>query len=349
MLEFLPTSDDALAIEKIEAGGKLKVAGFARLKDTEYAVVACLLHPSDKWRLVRKDNALSGQGAVCCGRKEHAGMSADTFARARIDRSVFDDGKASVKTVDTNVSDRSMVRVLVQGTILQASVAVEARLKNAKVSLAKVRKRIESIRERHGDFVKVRVSAEGAARPSYQARCVLTGQTFDGYSQIMDAAPRALEATRNRLIALQAPDPLELLLPSRSAPHELVRRLMLELTGLAPREEQKFAGLRGEHRFLRLDMFFSGLGRCGVVIEVQSVIHEQEVAFFGGAEGYRKRVAGDENKHRHFLGGNGTLPQLICIRGDWPEHQVRSQVEKALASLRNYSQALPADPAEPTQ
>ena len=323
--------NDLVQKERIEEHGRLKVIGFVRFESIRYAVAICTTHSEVGLQLVRKDNAFNGQGAACCGPRRFSKMSDLTLARADIDELIFDNRKYGLQVLGKH-KDRSKIRISVRGTILGASVRVEAIRKNLDMCLAGVKRKIEQICARHGDYIQLRVVPGSTGRHVYCGHCKVTGADLFGYSAIISAAPRMSDKTR-AILESRLQNVENIILPARSKPHECVRALILELTGLSPHEEQTFAGLVGDSRLLRLDLFYPGLGRTGVVVEVQSIIHEKEIAKFGGIEKFKKIAEYDDKKRHFFLGGNSERPQLITVRGDQNIRHVREDLTKSLNSV----------------
>jgi len=330
---FNPNPNELTIIAKIEAHGRLQVVGLHRLKGSRYALATCLVHPEAGSQLVRADNAARAQGAACCGSASDSKKSDVTYARSRIDRAIFDENKFIVWIAKPDADDRTMARVRVRGAILGVPVRVEAEQKNLGKSLDGVKKKIKKILDHHGEHLKLRVEPGISGRAAFRARCTVTGNELQGFSKIMRSPSRRSDSVRARLAPTKREPDLSVFLARASGPHELVRRLIREIAGpLAPYNEQAFAGLYGDARYLRFDMFYPGLGRePGVVIEVQSTIHEREIKKFGGAEAFEKRAKYD-NKKVTFCLDDGK-PQLICIRGDRPEPKVREELTKALRTL----------------
>lgn len=247
----------------------------------------------------RVDNVKLNTGCFECGKKAKAKMSDKDFALERIPKEV----RVKVLSISTSRDevrehDRSKMMVVLK----TKNYEVNSRLDYLIIGIKKCEEEEEELLEKHGEFVSFNMHYH-KRKLKIHGRCNLTGRNFDKLANVKNWINRADEENRKKLIATKEKQkimPWEVFKRSRSEskPANLVITLFNKYShGLKPTTEKQFPGLDGDKRALRVDLYYEQLN---IVIEVQSILHEKEIEYFGGAEGFKQRRNYDERKRVYF-------------------------------------------------
>jgi hypothetical protein len=326
------SQDDLDLIDKINSSN-WKVTAIAVMtakKKHKEVLHTCKTHHG--LHIARADNLLCGRGCALCGTHGEKGLSDRDFAIKRIPLEV------KPYLVSLQITKKSADRSKLHIDLITKYFRYQGLLKNMSSASSNLMKKTAMVISRHGEWVTIFTNLSNG-KCEISALCTLSKMRSGTWSVLTrDWAPRTDPAVRSRIVekstklAEQHSDSLFKLKPSESKPAHLVRQLIAKHGGQClPKAEVMFAGLDGDQRQLRCDLFYE---RWKCVVEVQSVLHEKSIAGRGGDAAFRLRVDYDERKRRYFEEDkHSTGITFFAIKGDAHPAVVEKQIVNMLRQL----------------
>lgn len=284
---------------------------------------------------------MRNQGCPSCGTQGEKTLSDREFAKKRIPHAVALNVN-SLRILNT-AKDRSNLKI----ELCTKHFRYQGLLKHMPKATSNLLQKTDAVMKKHGEWVTIFMDHTGGICNT-SATCKISGKKSSSWSTVMRGWTSRIDPkARARITAKHSDtvnsDDLFKLRASESEPSRLVRDVISEMAGpYLPETEVRFAGLVGDKRHLRVDLYYKD---WNCVVEVQSILHEQSVEGRGGDAAFKKRVEYDEIKRVYFEKQKATGVRFFAFRGDKGKAHVQTHVRKMIDSLGlNFVQLAAAQP-----